>query len=61
MTRRKHAPRSVQHSWVEGRRPERDVWICCTCKTWTANLPLYRYEVCDKRDRRKRKADRRKK
>lgn len=38
-----------------------NVHICRDCNLWTANLPLYLYEVCEARDRRKNKVDRRSK
>jgi len=29
------------------------VYFCPACKSFTANLPAYRYDVCDAKDRRK--------
>ncbi len=37
----------------------RNVHVCADCKSWTANEPLYRYSVCDAKDRRKGVTDRR--
>ncbi len=34
-------------------------WMCKDCKMWTANLPLYKNQLCSAKDRRKGKADRR--
>lgn len=52
----KKPSREVQHDW---KRDTRGRHRCRHCQSWTANLPLYRYEVCPARDRREEKGDRR--
>jgi hypothetical protein len=34
-------------------------WQCINCGQWTANLPLYKNDICESKDRRKSTADRR--
>jgi hypothetical protein len=59
MTRRKRAPKAIQHQWELTGKEDR-VHTCAICGQWTGNLASHRYEVCLKRDRRKRATDRRK-
>jgi len=42
--------RAVQHDWKPGFG--RGVYICESCSCWTANLPSYKDEVCDAKERR---------
>ena len=49
-----NAPRDAK----TGRRAT-GLYRCADCKAETANLPLYRYDVCRVKDRRKGKPDRR--
>ena len=70
--RRKHPPIKVRHDWQKATKETlerfgfttpgmaRGVYECPTCEGWTANLPLYRYEVCSAKDRSKGPGDRRK-
>lgn len=51
-------PLIVQHTWT-ARHGTPGVYDCHICKSWTANIPAYRFEVCPKRDRRKAKRERR--
>ena len=37
----------------------RNIWRCSHCKLWTNNMPAYKYDVCEGRDRRANKPDRR--
>ena len=47
----------LKHDWLEeANKP--GVYVCDNCGCWTANLPLYKDEVCDSQERRF--ADRRK-
>lgn len=64
--RNKKPPKEFQHDWQfkESYRlkdgPEiREIWVCDSCNLWTANVELYRNEVCGKKDRRKGVSDRR--
>jgi hypothetical protein len=41
----------VKHDWVE-RADDHGVYDCVNCTSWTANLPLYKDEVCDAKERR---------
>ncbi len=55
-------PMAVQHVWVKSQDKAKrilGVHRCGFCGMWTANLPLYRYDVCPKADRRVATADRR--
>lgn len=45
-------PPAVRHLWFRRDKGEA-VYVCTACRSWTANLPLYRYDVCEARDRRK--------
>lgn len=67
----KHPPKIVRHDWkftkelhqplaLGGVSTLKNVYVCKCCGSWTVNLPLYKYEVCEKKDRRKNKEDRRK-
>lgn len=51
-------PRKLHHEWTP-RLDQPGVFDCPVCGQWTANLPLYRQEVCDAKDRRKGLTDRR--
>src|SRR6267154_879076 len=42
--------RAVQHDWKPGFG--RGVYNCESCSCWTANLPSYKDEVCDAKERR---------
>lgn len=55
---RVRAPDDVRHNWHK-RHGATGVYDCDLCNSWTANLPLYRYEVCPELDRRKSAGDRR--
>ena len=60
-------PKTIQHDWKfyrvydfgDGRPPQKNIHVCAACDGWTANLPAYKHEVCEGKDRRK-KSDRRK-
>lgn len=56
--KKRRPPVEVRHDWKR-RLNRRYVYDCAACGQWTSNLPLYRYDVCPKKDRRKRTADRR--
>ncbi len=44
----------------KGSKKQTGTWMCIDCKQWTANLPIYKSSrVCEKKDRRKGKVDRR--
>lgn len=45
----------------KGSRKQTGTWMCADCKQWTSNLPLYKNEICEKKDRRKGLEDRRRK
>lgn len=60
-------PALVRHRWKFHREyvfPDRallrNIWRCSDCKGWTANMPAFKYDVCEGRDRRRNKPDRRK-
>ena len=61
----KHPPREVRCAYVKVTdkdnifRFKSNEYRCSICGEWTANIQLYRYGVCPKRDRRKRLDDRR--
>lgn len=55
---KKRVPKAVQHDWYRN-VGYLSTYDCRVCKAWTVNLPLYRAEVCPRRDRRKRRVDRR--
>lgn len=55
---RKRIPQEVRCSWLK-KLGESGVYECPHCKCWTANLPLYVFSICPKKDRRKGKRDRR--
>lgn len=46
-------PAEAMHDWIEDKRHGREAYHCPACDCWTANLPLYRHEVCPAKDRRK--------
>lgn len=44
----KRVPKLLRHHWLEQKKRNGSlVYVCCDCKTWTANLPLYRAERCE--------------
>jgi len=61
------APKEVRCRWRLARVTDfdeqpvvgKDTYFCPDCKSFTANLPSYRYDVCCAKDRRKGKSDRR--
>jgi hypothetical protein len=64
----RRAPKEVQCRWrlakvtdfKEQPQVGKHVYFCPDCKSWTANLPAYRFDVCSAKDRRKKScADRR--
>jgi hypothetical protein len=59
----KKIPDEVKHDWKLRERARRakgpQVYVCATCKSRTANLPLYKDDVCEAKDRRKGAPDRR--
>lgn len=52
-------PQALRCRWTSRGGSERDVYDCPDCGCWTANLPLYKLDVCEAKDRRKGKPDRR--
>lgn len=46
-------PVEVQHEWKLDESRGDDAYVCDVCDQWTRNLPLYRDEVCPKKERRK--------
>lgn len=46
------APMEIRCEWTS-RKGQRGVYDCPSCGCWTANLPLYKNMVCDRKDRRK--------
>lgn len=52
------APKDIRCVWTP-RKGERGTYDCLDCGCWTANLPLYRFDVCPAKDRRKGLGDRR--
>jgi len=41
-------PRLLRHHWMEQKKANGStIYVCVDCKTWTANLPLYRKERCE--------------
>lgn len=54
----KKIPAEVKCDWKQ-RAGERGVYDCADCKSRTANLPLYKDDVCEAKDRRKGVTDRR--
>ena len=59
-------PEEVRHDWrlhkthtIAGQTVA-NVYVCQACDAWTANLPLYRNEICQRKDRRRKNQDRRK-
>jgi len=57
-------PRAVRQEelrcdWKSVPEKGRGVYRCSQCGLWTANLPLYRNDVCEAKDRRKGPRDRR--
>lgn len=55
------APKDVRHEWKREPRVRKSpvVYVCKPCGGWTANLPLDRYVVCPRKDRRMGPRDRR--
>lgn len=56
--RKRLIPAEVRCEWRPLKERGAGVYECLHCHCRTANLPLYRYDLCDARDRRK-LADRR--
>ena len=44
---------------LSSRSELKGMWVCLSCGSWTSNLPSYRYSVCQAKDRRIGKSDRR--
>lgn len=59
VTAKRTPPVKVRHRWKK-RKNRRGVYDCKPCGMWTANLLLYKMDVCPAKDRRVRKQDRRK-
>ena len=53
------ASKAVRCNWKRRKGDAMRVWDCTRCGCWTANFPLYRYDVCSQKDRRKGRSDRR--
>lgn len=53
------APVQIRCRYIKGKENGITVHTCVDCGGFTANLPLYRYDVCPKKERRKRKQGRR--
>jgi hypothetical protein len=46
-------PKNLQHEWKRrGNNKRSGIYDCKHCRQWTANMPLYRNEICPARDRR---------
>lgn len=62
---REIAPPEVRCRWkftrkhAVGGQPLSNVYVCPDCDSWTANMPLYKYSVCPKKERRNGMANRR--
>lgn len=58
-------PNEIKHEWKVGPRPgspsdlNRTVYRCAPCGMWTANLPLYKDDICPAKERRKASVQRR--
>lgn len=55
----RRTPKEVRHRWYRRVGATLAAWACPACKVWTANLPLFKMDVCPARDRRKNHTDRR--
>jgi hypothetical protein len=58
MNIKKKIPDEIKHDW-QCMNKKTGKYRCKVCKVWTSNLPLYKDEMCSKKDRRKNKVDRR--
>lgn len=56
---KRRAPKEIRCRYVKAKQDGITVHTCVDCGGFTANLPLYRYDVCPKKERRKRKTGRR--
>lgn len=50
--RMKPVPKEIRCQWT-AREGERGTYDCPQCGSWTANLPLYKNAVCDRKERRR--------